>query len=108
MHTVDSLPALNGQASAVQILTEQQRRALRAPLRALSAAIRDLAPSKPPQSKCRRLLFRSPCSLSDHDLDRIVAAVGIERMWDALQRVAQPPRRLIVGEVNQPSIQQRS
>ena len=74
----------------------QQKRALRKLLRDLVAftgtAINDLAatPRKAPQPKRQRLLYRHADSLTDADLDRLVAELGVERVMRALDRLTQP------------------
>lgn len=74
----------------------QQRRALRKLLRDLVAftgtAINDLAatPRKAPQPKRQRLLYRHADSLTDADLDRLVAELGVERVMGAFDRLTRP------------------
>ena len=86
----------NGQAPAGKAVNGQQKRALRKLLRDLVAftgtAINDLAatPRKAPQPKRQRLLYRHADSLTDADLDRLVAELGVERVMRALDRLTQP------------------
>ena len=95
--TTCSAPGLNGQAAP----TTQQRRALRKLLRDLvcftGPAINDLAATprrkapQPQQSK-RRLLYRRADTLTDADLDRLLAdEIGFDRWWAAAERATQPP-----------------
>ena len=73
-------------------------RALRKLLRDLvvfaGTSINDLASTprrKPSQTKRQRLLYRRADSLTDADLDRLVANIGVERIWRAVDRLTQPP-----------------
>ena len=55
-------------------------------------AVNDLAatPRKAPQPKRQRLLYRRADSLTDADLDRLVAELGVERVMRVLDRLTQP------------------
>ena len=48
------------------------------------------AQRKAPQPKRQRLLYRHADSLTDDDLDRLVAEVGTDRIMRALDRLTQP------------------
>jgi hypothetical protein len=106
MLSKQEIPALtagvytNGQAPAGKTVTGQQRRALRKLIRDLVAAINDLAatPRKAPQRKRQRLLYRRADSLTDADLDRLVAEIGIEHVLRVLDRLTQPQLPLQAAE----------
>lgn len=104
MRVVSTSTASSGQAPAPSV-TGQQRRALRKLLRDLvvftGTAINDLAaaPHKAPQRKSPpRLLYRRAATLADSDLDAIVADIGIDRMWAAVERATQPRLPLVAAE----------
>ena len=98
----------NGQAPAgktVKTATTQQKRALRKLLRDLVAftgsAINELSaatPRKAPQPKGQRLLYRRTDSLTNADLDRLVAEIGIDRWWAAAERATQPQLPLVAAK----------
>jgi hypothetical protein len=93
-----------GQAPAGETVTRQQKRALRKLLRDLVAftgtAITDLAatPRKSPQRKRQRLLYRRADTLSDDEVKNIVAEVGIERCWRAVEKITQPELPMVAAE----------
>jgi len=90
---------VTGQAESVK-----QRRALRKLLRDLVAftgtAINDLAatPRKAPQPKRQRLLYRRADTLTDADLAVLVAEVGVDRIWRAVDKITQPKLPLVAAE----------
>jgi hypothetical protein len=99
----------NGQAPAGKTVkgavTGQQRRALRKLFRDLvtftGTAASELAAaprSKAPQRPRQRLLYRSADSLTDADLDRLVAEIGIDRIWRAVEKLTQPPLPFMAAE----------
>jgi hypothetical protein len=94
----------NGQAHVGQADSVKQRRALRKLICDLVAftgtAINDLAaaPRKAPQPKQRRLLYRRASTLTDADLDVLVADIGIDRWWAAAERATQPRLPLRAAE----------
>jgi hypothetical protein len=103
MTIVSMRTATNGQEPAGG-KTEQQRRALRRLLRDLVAftgtAVNDLAaaPRKAPQQKRPRLLYRRANTLTDADLDVLVADIGVDRWWAAAERATQPQLPLVAAE----------
>lgn len=97
----------NGQAPAGKPVTGQadsvkQRRALRKLFRDLVAftgtAINDLTatPRKAPQRNRQRLLYRRADTLSDDEVKSIVAAIGPERIWRAVDKLTAP--QLVAAE----------
>ena len=110
-----SLPAASsgvytgGQAPAGKTVkgavTGQQRRALRKLFRDLvtftGTAASELAAapgSKAPQRPRQRLLYRSAGSLTDADLDRLIAEIGIDRIWRVVEKLTQPQLPLVAAE----------
>jgi hypothetical protein len=83
-----------------KVVTGQQKKSLRKLSRDLVAAINDLTatPRKAPQPKRQRLLYRCADSLTDAELAVLVAEVGVERIWRALDRLTQPELPLVAAE----------
>ncbi len=77
------------QSEHVPVQTTAERRALRRLLRAVMAFVGN-DPPKPSSNKRRRLLYRSPRSLTDADLDRLVIEIGADRWWSAAERATRP------------------
>ena len=104
MNLLLKIPTANEQAPADNTLTGQQKRALRKLLRHLivftgvAAADVAVAPRKVPQRKLHRLLYRRADTLSDTDLDRLSAEIGIGRWWAAAERATQPQLPLVAAE----------
>jgi hypothetical protein len=90
-------------ATTTEAVVAKQRRALRKLLRDLitfsGVAANDLAAKsrKAPKSKRQRLLYRRAGSLTDADLDKLVAEIGIDRWWAAAERATQPQLPLIIA-----------
>jgi hypothetical protein len=99
---------IDGQVPATKAVSGQQRRALRKLLRDLivftgvAAADVAVAPRKVPQRKRHRLLYGRADTLSDTDLDRLVAEIGIGRWWAAAERATQPQLPLVAAEQRSP------
>jgi hypothetical protein len=95
-----SVAEINGGHAAVK-----QRRALRRLLNDLitftGTAVADLA-SKPRkatrQPNRRRLLYRRADTFTDADLDALVAEIGIDRIWRAVEKLTQPQLPLQAAE----------
>jgi hypothetical protein len=89
---VNTSPPRNGQVpDAIK-----QRRLLNKLVKDLVAftgtALTDIA-SKPKAPRCQRkqrLLYRKASNLTEADLDVLVAEIGPERLWRALDRYTQP------------------
>src|SRR5262249_52804286 len=47
-------------------------------------------PPKVPRRRSNRVLFRRADTLTDIDLDRLVAAIGLGRWWSAFERATRP------------------
>jgi hypothetical protein len=87
-----NMDAFTDTRPATQAATAKQRRALRDLVTFTGVAINDLAvaPRKAPQPKRQRLLYRRADTLTDADLDALVAEIGIERWWSAAERITSP------------------
>ena len=90
----------SGQADSAK-----QRRALRKLIRDLVAftgtALNDLAATprnKTPRRNRERLLYRNANSLTDTDIDRLVAEIGIDRWWAAADRATKPQLPLFAAK----------
>jgi hypothetical protein len=98
--SVDGTPSNGGQVpDAVK-----QRRVLNKLVKSFVAysgvALADIA-SKPKAARCqrkRRLLYRQPSNLTEADLNALIAEIGFDRLWRALDRCTQPELPMMAAE----------
>src|SRR5262249_50232086 len=94
-HKYDGSPPPTSAADTREA-SKRRRRLVRKLLGDLAAftcvAVGELAatPPKAPRRRSNRVLFRRADTLTDIDLDQLVAEIGLSRWWSAFERATKP------------------